>query len=509
MRNAAAMACHHEKRTWRTVTQRSVTCYHSAVKVRRSLLTGLFTVLLLAAPLAHAQDGVTQADEARLVSLYRSLLKYPEDQYLKQRIADERADIRTAIQREVQKTFAVPPDSAAPADGQALPKALDQQRATVKALEERLKARKVDRDLLIAEEKRYYGGKPLTATGAVEDFRLTKTHEELLARVAVIEERVAVLSSVLSLEQQRLRKLTADQWLSQFGNVIRILTFVGIIAVIAMCERFVRGVIVRRILQPQKRYVLTKILTTAVYGILAIWLLTTLFAEHPGILTSLAIVGAGFAVALQDLVKDVVGWIVILQKRLFTLGDRVSVGPYTGDVVDISLLRTTMLEVNASPTATVQERSGRTLYMPNAAILVHDTVSYHRTSDYLKSELRLQLTLESNWEKAEGILREILEEITSKYTEAARRQYGVRTRTLFLQFEPSGPQIYTDIAADGIEITLRFTIPIGMRRDVHSEITRAVLRRFAAERDIGLAYRTSMAYNAENPPPPLHRPDAK
>ncbi|OGJ59262.1 hypothetical protein A2881_00400 [Candidatus Peribacteria bacterium RIFCSPHIGHO2_01_FULL_55_13] len=471
---------------------------------QRTSLIGLFVMVLLLPGVGFAQDGVTQADEARLTSLYRSLLKAPDDQYVQRRITEERSLIRAAIEKEVRSTPRASDETPTPADGEELPSAIEQQRTLVSSLEERLKERKVDRDLLLAEEQKFYVNTPPGDLEEIAEFRLTRTHEELLAKVAIAEERIAVLESVLSLEKQRMGKLTRDQWVAQFGDIIAILTYVATFIAIVVAERLIRGFIAHRILQPQKRYVVTKLFTTITYAIVLLWLVTTVFSKNPNILTSLAIVGAGLAVALQDVVKDVVGWIMVLQKRLFILGDRVSVGPYNGDVVDLSLLRTTLLEVNTSPTAAVQERTGRTLYMPNAAVLVHDVVNFNRTSDYLKSELKFTLTLESNWEKAEKIFLEILEEVTGKYTEAARRQYSTRTRTLFIQHDPTGPTLYTDVVGDGIEVTLRFTIPIGMRREVGSDIVRAVLKRFAAEMDVNLAYRTSMVYTKENPAPPLY-----
>lgn len=458
-------------------------------------------------PCVYAQEVVTAGDEAQLTSLYRSLLKYPTDAYIQRRIVDERARIHTAIEKELRKSSLQSTGTDdAPIEGQELLSAIEQQRIVVSGLEERLKERKVNIDLLKAEEERYYSEGALPMDDASDALRIAKNHEELLAKVAIDEERIAVLEAVLSLENERLNKLTRDQWISQFGDIIRILSYIGFIVGIIFIERIVRSIIVRRIPEAERRYVVTKVFTAITYTVLTVWILTTIVSENPGILTSLAIVGAGLAVALQDVVKDAVGWIMILQKRLFTLGDRISVGPFTGDVVDITLLRTTLLEVHSSSTAAVQERTGRTLYMPNAAVLTHDTVNFNHTSDYIKAEMGLTLTYESNWKKAGRILEEILDEVTGKYFAAARRQYDVRTRTLFVRQESSTPQVYMDLAGDGIAVTLRFTIPIGMRREVISEITKLILMRFAPERDIGIAYRTSMVYNAENPPPSFFDP---
>ncbi|MBM3227914.1 mechanosensitive ion channel [Candidatus Peribacteria bacterium] len=456
----------------------------------------------------YAQEGVTAYDESQLTSLYRSLLKYPQDEYIQKRIADERARVRAAIEKEIRKTADTSKEPPAPQDGQGLPSAIEQQRTVVSGLEERLKERKVNRDLLLAEQQKYYGTSQPLGEEEGEEFRLAKSHEDLLAKLAIDEERIGVLESVLSLEEQRFSKLNRDQWLAQFGHIIRILTWIGILVAVVAAERMIRSILSHRIVLQEKRYIVTKLFTTAVYTVLTVWVLTTVVAEHPGILTSLAIVGAGLAVALQDVVKDVVGWIMILQKRLFTLGDRVSVGPYTGDIVDITLLRTTMLEVHSSPEAAVQERTGRTLTMPNAAVLTYDVVNFNRTSDYVKAEMGFTLTLESDWHKAETILGEILDRVTGEYTRAARKQYDVRTRTLFVRQEPSGPEIYMDIAGDGIAVRLRFTIPIGMRRAVITQITQETLHAFAKEEHVSLAYRTSMVYNAEHPAPPLFDPRA-
>ncbi len=469
----------------------------------------LGAILLLSLPAgAYAQDGVTAYDESQLTSLYRSLLKYPNDEYIQKRIADERSRIKAAIEKEVRKVAESPEEPTPPTDGQELPSAIEQQRTVVSGLEERLKERKVNLDLLLAEEKKYYGEVPPPPAVEGEEFRLAKNHEELLAKAAIDEERISVLESVLSLEKERLSKLNRDQWLVQFGDIIRILTWIGILVAIIILERTIRSIIAHRIPEPERRYIVTKLFTTATYTIVTVWVLTTIVAEHPGILTSLAIVGAGLAVALQDVVKDVVGWIMILQKRLFTIGDRVSVGPYTGDVVDVTLLRTTMLEVHSSTDAAVQERTGRTLIMPNAAVLTHDVVNFNQTSDYIKAEMGFTLTLDSNWQKTEKILVTIVEHVTGTYTAAARRQYDIRTRTLFVKQEPTGPQVYMDIAGDGIAVRLRFTIPIGMRREVITKLTQEILERFAKEKDIGLAYRTSMVYNPEHPAPPLFDPRA-
>jgi small-conductance mechanosensitive channel len=78
-------------------------------------------------------------------------------------------------------------------------------------------------------------------------------------------------------------------------------------------------------------------------GYLAILLfLAILFEDRLGRLSfALGVAGAGVAVALQDVLASAFS---IGFSKLYTVGDRVQIGDIRGDVIDIGLLRTTLME---------------------------------------------------------------------------------------------------------------------------------------------------------------------
>jgi small-conductance mechanosensitive channel len=205
---------------------------------------------------------------------------------------------------------------------------------------------------------------------------------------------------------------------------------------------------------------------------------------------SLAIVGAGIAVALQNVVKDVVGWMIVVQRRLFTLGDRVSIGPNTGDVIDIGLLRTTMLEVSVAGLFNAHERTGKTLYVPNSLILSEPLLNYNTTSDFMSVEMKVTVSYESDWKKAESILKEVLMAETAEYAEQARRQQRKRTALFYTAWEVSEPEVHVDLDSSGILFTLKFTVPIGKRRSTVTSLSRSILEHFGAQYDVNIAFNT-------------------
>src|ERR1700722_15797741 len=92
------------------------------------------------------------------------------------------------------------------------------------------------------------------------------------------------------------------------------------------------------------RYKVRKFIVFSGYFSILLFL-ALLFGDRLGRLTfALGVVGAGVTVALQDVVASIAGAFSIGFSRLYAVGDRVQIGDTRGDVIDIGLLRTTLLE---------------------------------------------------------------------------------------------------------------------------------------------------------------------
>lgn len=455
--------------------------------MRRIITLGLFLSLLFPA-VGFAQQA-SSYDERLLTTLYEAYLKKnSSDSYLEKRITDERLRIRKQADEEVKAIVSPAGTDDQLVDTAALPKTIDRQRTLVNSMEEQLRGLKVDIDLLAEEERKFY--LPGSGTGSTDSLRLTASHGQLLAKKTILEERVNALEAGLELQRDRLSKLGRTQWYEQFAYIFGFLTYAAVVLGAIILDRLIRKRLVYRITEKNRRYRIAKIVTAGIYSVTALWLLSKLLSDHPNVLASLAIVGAGIAVALQDIVKDVVGWIIILQRRLYTLGDRVSIGIHTGDVIDIGPLRTTMLEVSVNGQFNAHERTGKTLNLPNSMVLRESVLNYNTTSDFMGVEMQVTITYGSDWKKAEDILLETLKMEADAFTEQARKQQRRRTALFYTVWEVGEPEVHTDLAASGVLFTLKFTVPIGRRRIVVTAITKKILEEFTPENGISLAYNT-------------------
>ena len=100
----------------------------------------------------------------------------------------------------------------------------------------------------------------------------------------------------------------------------------------------------RRFGRADARYKVRKFVVFSGYVSILLFL-AILFEDRLGRLSfAFGVVGAGVAVALQDVLASIAGAFSIGFSKLYAMGDRVQIGDTRGDVIDIGLLRTTLLE---------------------------------------------------------------------------------------------------------------------------------------------------------------------
>jgi len=78
---------------------------------------------------------------------------------------------------------------------------------------------------------------------------------------------------------------------------------------------------------------------------LTILFITIVFSDKlGGLAVALGVAGAGIAFALQEVIASFAGWLAIMFGGFYKSGDRVQLGGIKGDVMDIGVLRTTIME---------------------------------------------------------------------------------------------------------------------------------------------------------------------
>lgn len=208
--------------------------------------------------------------------------------------------------------------------------------------------------------------------------------------------------------------------------------------------------------------------------------------------TFFGLLSAGVAIALKDPLSNLAGWLFIVWRRPFDLGDRIQIGDHAGDVVDRRIFQFTLLEIGNWVDA--DQSTGRIIHVPNADVFTKHLANYTAGFEYLWHEVRVLVTFESDWKKAKDILEEVAEEVASGVVEEAERSLRRAARKWLIFYSKLTPVVYTDVKDSGVQLTVRYLVKPRQRRGTTQAIWEGVLERLAAEPDIDLAYPTRRLY---------------
>jgi small-conductance mechanosensitive channel len=270
----------------------------------------------------------------------------------------------------------------------------------------------------------------------------------------------------------------------------RLVTSAAVLAVAVVVGTVLGRLLAHRMDDPAGRYWARKLTHYAVglvtvIGLAVVW---RAFAGRVGVVLGLA--AAGLAFAMQEVIGAIAGWFNVLSGRIFRVGDRIQMGGVRGDVIDITPLRTKIMEIGsgAGTESWVGGRqfTGRVVAISNKATFTEPVFNYSAAFDYLWEELTVPVAFRGDWQRASDILEEEAVRVSagaaaSGAIQRMRRSYPVPEAEL-------EPRVFAVPTDDYLQLTARFLVPVRTARGVKDELSRRVLARFE---DAGLEVASS------------------
>ena len=225
---------------------------------------------------------------------------------------------------------------------------------------------------------------------------------------------------------------------------------------------------------------------TVLVALLALAGIWHVFGGHIALVVGLGAAGLGYA--LQNVIGAVFGWMGILVSGIFRIGDRISFAGVEGDVIDLTPLRTVILEmgsplelgVTVPATTWVRGRqyTGRVVAVPNYRVLTDPVYNYSGAFQYIWEELTLPISYRSDWREAERILLEEVERASD--SAGAREAMEEMARRYPVPQTEVEPNVFVRATDNWWEISGRFVVPIRTVRTTKSELTKRVRERLDA-----------------------------
>lgn len=229
--------------------------------------------------------------------------------------------------------------------------------------------------------------------------------------------------------------------------------------------------------------------------ILSVWIKAIgQFGAFLGLLT------AGIAIALKDPLTNIAGWIFILVRNPFAIGDRIQLGDYAGDVIDLRLFQFSLLEIGNWVDA--DQSTGRIIHIPNGKIFTEPQANYSAGFQFIWNEMKVLVTFESNWKKAKEVLQFIINNHAEATSESAEKKIRDASKKYMIFYQYLTPIVYTKVEDSGVLLTMRYICDPRKRRSSEHKIWEEVLDAFELNKDIEFAYPTQRFYRLHEGPPP-------
>ena len=205
--------------------------------------------------------------------------------------------------------------------------------------------------------------------------------------------------------------------------------------------------------------------------ILIILIIVLYYSESfAGIGFGLGILSAALGWALQKPIVGFAAWIMIIIKRPFEIGDRILIGDVGGDLIQMSLTHLYIKEIGGLVDS--EERSGRTVMIPNSVLFEENIINYTFDDDFVLSEVATLITYESNLNNAIKII-----------LIAAKKHVGIFTKDT-----KKDPYIRTFFKDSGISVIVRYMIPTQRINEFASNVTKEIYDNIVKTKNVEIAY---------------------
>ncbi len=200
-----------------------------------------------------------------------------------------------------------------------------------------------------------------------------------------------------------------------------------------------------------------------------------MFSDKLSSLTvAFGVAGAGIAFALQEVITSVAGWVAMSFGRFYSVGDRVELGGIRGDVVDIGVLRTTLMEMGEWIGG--DQYNGRIVRIANSFIFKAPVFNYSADFPFLWDEMVIPVRYGSDYQKAREIFLDALVKVTGDYAEQSKAVWGQMTRRYLIEAANVEPSVTMKLTDNWVEFTLRYIVDHKKRRSTKDKISVLILQ---------------------------------
>jgi small-conductance mechanosensitive channel len=255
--------------------------------------------------------------------------------------------------------------------------------------------------------------------------------------------------------------------------IVELIQFFLWITFILFISWLIRKSIDRRIKDNSARYRLKKITRLASYILIILLLIITFTGEIKYFTISIGLISAGIAFALQEVLLSIAGWFAIFGSNIYKPGDRIEINGIKGDVIDIGVTRTTLMEIGQWVKS--DNYSGRIVQISNAFVFKGAVHNYSADFPFVWDEIDIPIKYGSDITLANQIILDAAKKTLLNYADFAKEHWKIMVSKYLIENANVDSTLTFKLTDNWIEFNLRFVVDFKKRRITKKELFKDIL----------------------------------
>lgn len=268
-----------------------------------------------------------------------------------------------------------------------------------------------------------------------------------------------------------------ETWLAD-PHYGKLLTLSVVLLVLHALLWLVRRALMSKIRNSETRYRFRKAFNVLGF-LLSVFVVVWFFGDRFGTFSvAFGVTGAGVAFALQEVIASFAGWVAISAGGFYSTGDRVQLGGIVGDVINIGVLRTTLMETGQWVKGDLY--SGRIVLVANSFVFKEPVFNYSGDFPFLWDEITVPVKYGSDHRLARELLQQAAQEVVGDYVPKVKDVWREMQLKYLLEAASIDPGV-TLVANDNwLEYTVRYVVDFKLRRSTKDRLFERILDKLEA-----------------------------
>lgn len=262
------------------------------------------------------------------------------------------------------------------------------------------------------------------------------------------------------------------QWLNN-QHVQRLMIIAIGFFVVLVVNFFVQRAFKKTITNNAHKYRARKAVNLLAYTLLVIVVLFVYSDRLGNIGVALGVAGAGIAFALQEIIVSLAGWLNIMISGSLSVGHRIKVGEVKGDIIDIGILTTTIMEIGDWVKGDLY--NGRIITLSNSFIFKEKVHNYSGEYPFLWDEIQFPIRTGTDHRLAREIFTNVLNEVCGDYAQRSQAKWKQLANKYRVEEAQVSPMVTIEVDENWIVFTMRYIVDYKRRRTTKDIIYSRIL----------------------------------